>query len=181
MEDLWSTICAPKLVATSKGYPSVVLDIGLTSLTQHNPPIPSAFPFPLALPMVRHKVTVILEVLRGKETPMAFLCRKIILSQVTNTVSILQLLKKHILEILPIDFPYYLSYRLDSIQVKCVTGKFTQIWDMIYVVWDQWIWGCAPSQVIERLVFLSESVFFFLVSQLFLSTLQWPHVYPPQN
>lgn len=111
--------------------------------------------------MVRHKVTVILEVLRGKETPMAFLCRKIILSQVTNTVSILQLLKKHILEILPIDFPYYLSYRLDSIQVKCVTGKFTQIWDMIYVVWDQWIWGCAPSQVIERLVFLSESVFFF--------------------
>ena len=127
----------------------------------HNPPIPSAFPFPLALPMVRHKVTVILEVLRGKETPMAFLCRKIILSQATNTVSILQLLKKHILEILPIDFPYYLSYRLDSIQVKCVTGKFTQIWDMIYVVWDQWIWGCAPSQVIERLVFLSESVFFF--------------------
>ena len=102
--------------------------------------------------MVRHKVTVILEVLRGKETPMAQVFLIHPFSSHHNTLYLATPHAPHFRNT-PTWFPI-----LSICQVKCVTLIYP---NMIYVVWDRWIWVCSQSSHWKIGLIVRECVLFF--------------------
>lgn len=152
-----STICAPQVVPRNLERAIHLLfrlDIIDIIDLSHNPPIPSAFPFPLALPMVRH-----FESLFSPWSP----------SRERNTngtsVSNPSFLKspQHRKYLATPHAPHFRNTPtwfpiLSICQVKCVTLIYP---NMIYVVWDRWIWVCSQSSHWKIGLIVRECVLFF--------------------